>query len=359
MKSISDSLYIAWVVGSKDILDALKNIGSRTNIILMVIMVVFFYWMSDIRPFDKNVYVAVYDESNIPFTLETVKLSDGTEYQFRQASSFEDMEQKMANQNLGLVLPRDFNQSLTSGGRLTLNGYVFWADRKKVTELEAKYSQAFTEILNQSVQVRIGDHIILPPADSNGRQTNVTYLMVYFIFTTALLLIPHLMLEEKQTKTLEALMTSPASPGQIVMGKAIAGLFYILVVGGLALVLFSLYVVNWGLALTAFLGYALLAIGLGLLVGSFIKSMKQLGSWMLVLMLCLAVPPLFQTAPNLKAGIRLILSWVPTSALASLFRFACSTGYTLEQILLDLAIAVMSIGVVFGLVIWKVRRSDR
>ena len=116
-------------------------------------------------------------------------------------------------------------------------------------------------------------------------QTSVAYLMIYFVFSTALLLIPHLMLEEKQTKTLDALMTSPASPGQVVLGKALAGFFYILVIGGLGMILFSLYIVHWGLALSAFLGYALLAIGLGLAVGSFIKSSKQAGIWMTVLML--------------------------------------------------------------------------
>ena len=125
------------------------------------------------------------------------------------------------------------------------------------------------------------------------------------------------------------------------------------------MVLFSLYIVNWGLALAAFLGYALFAIGLGLAVGSFIKSTKQLGLWMVVLILFLVIPPLFYMEPNLKAGIRMVLTWFPSSALASLFRFSCSTGVTPAQFLPNLAIAVVSIGLVFGLVIWKVRRSDR
>ncbi len=127
----------------------------------------------------------------------------------------------------------------------------------------------------------------------------------------------------------------------------------------MALALFSLYIVNWILVVSVFFGYALLAVGLGLLVGSFIKSMKQIGTWLLVLLLFLMIPPLFYTAPNLKAGIRLVLTWMPTSALASLFRFACSTGYTVQQILPNLAIVVLSIAVVFSLVIFRVRRSDR
>jgi hypothetical protein len=63
--------------------------------------------------------------------------------------------------------------------------------------------------------------------------------------------------------------------------------------------------------------------------------------------------------PNLKAGIRAVFTWLPSSALASLFRFSCSTGLTPAQLWPNLAITVASIALVFGLVIWKVRRSDR
>jgi len=209
------------------------------------------------------------------------------------------------------------------------------------------------------VQVVIGQNVIIPQADVDGMQATVAYQMVYFVFFTALILIPHLMLEEKQTKTLDALLTSPASPGQVVLGKAMAGFFYILVIGGLAITLFSLYIVDWGLALAAFLGYALFAIGLALAAGSFIKSTRQLKLWLVVLMLILVIPPLFYMESNLKAGIRMILTWFPTSALASLFRFSCSTGLTPAQFLPNLAVALLSIGFAFGLVIWKVRRSDR
>ena len=359
MRSLMDTLYIAWIIGTKDILDALKNKSSRSNIILMIGMVVFFYWLGSLRPFDKDVSVVVYDQGHTSLTIEKTTLGDGATYSFMDASSLQEMETRMGNRNLGLVLPPDLDESLASGATPILSGYVFWVDRMKVAELEAKYSQAFSEILNTPVQVVIGQNIIIPQADVEGMQTTVAYQMVYFIFTIALLLIPHLMLEEKQTRTLDALLVSPASPGQVVLGKALAGFFYVLVIGGFALALFSLYIVNWALALSAFLGYALLAIGLGLAVGSFIKTSKQSGIWMVVLILFLVIPPLFYMEPNLKPGIRVFLTWFPTSALASLFRFSCSTGVTSTQFLPNLAIAILSIGIVFGLVIWKVQRSDR
>jgi len=56
-----DNLYIVWAIGSKDILDALKNKKIRTNIILMMGVVVFFYWASTVRPWDKSIEVVVFD----------------------------------------------------------------------------------------------------------------------------------------------------------------------------------------------------------------------------------------------------------------------------------------------------------
>ena len=359
MKNLKDTLSIAWIIGTKDILDALKNKSMRVNILIMMGMVVFFYWFGSLRPFDKNVNVVVYDEGNTNLTLEPVTLADEAKYSFQEAASLPGMEQKMANRNLGLVLPANLDQTLASGGTPILSGYIFWADRMKVAELEAKYSQAFTEILGQPVQVSIGQNIVIPQAGAAGNHSTISYLLIYFIFWTALSIIPHLILEEKQTKTLDALLTSPASPGEIVLGKALAGFFYILIIGGLAVALFWLYIAQWSLAFVAFLGYALLATGLALAVGSFVKSPLQVGLWTVVLILLLEIPAIFFMEPNLKAGIRMVMTWFPSSALASLFRYACSTGVTPTQLWSNLAIVVVSIVAIFGLVIWKVRRSDR
>jgi ABC-type transport system involved in multi-copper enzyme maturation permease subunit len=359
MNTLRDTLYFAWTIGTKDILDAVKHKSSRANIMIMVVMVVFFYWFGTLRPFDRNVSVVLYDEGNTRLAFEPVILGDGAKYSFREATSLPEMQRMMAHQNLGLVVPADLDQILSVGGTPLLRGYVFWVDRTKAAEREARYSQAFTEMLGQTVKVAIGPNIVIPQADVDGMPATVAFQMVYFVFSTALLLIPHLMLEEKQTRTLDALLTSPVGSGQVVLGKALAGLFYVLVIGGLAMALFSPYIVHWGLAVATFLGYALLAVALGLLVGSLISSMKQLGFWMVALMLLLVIPPLFYLESNLKAGIRIVLTWLPSSALASLFRYSCSTGATWAQLLPNLAIVTASIGLVFGLVFWRVQRSDR
>ena len=96
MNTLNDTLHTAWIIGTKDILDALKNKSMRSNILLMVGMVVFFYYLSVLRPFDKDVSVVLYNEGATSLELDTISLGDGAEYSFREASSLPEMEQMMS-----------------------------------------------------------------------------------------------------------------------------------------------------------------------------------------------------------------------------------------------------------------------
>jgi ABC-type polysaccharide/polyol phosphate export permease len=130
-------------------------------------------------------------------------------------------------------------------------------------------------------------------------------------------------------------------------------------VGGLAFGLNWFYITNWALAAVAFLGFALLATGVALALGSFIPSQPLALLWTLPVILFLVIPPLFYMEPSLKAGLRAVMTWLPTPALVSLYRFASSSGASPAQVWQNLAVVLVSIGVVFSLVIWQVRRADR
>ena len=116
---LMDNLYVAWAIGLKDIVDALKNKATRTNIILIMGMVVFFYWASTLRPFDKRIDTAVYDEGHSSLTSGTVELADGYTFRFYKATSVHEMERMMGYKQLGVVIPADFDQTLASGGEAT------------------------------------------------------------------------------------------------------------------------------------------------------------------------------------------------------------------------------------------------
>lgn len=357
---LMDNLYMAWAIGSKDIVDALKNKATRTNIILIMGMVVFFWWASTLRPFDKRIDTAVYDEGSSSLTSGTVELADGYTFRFYKAASVHEMERMMGYKQLGVVIPADFDQTLASGDEATLTGYVLWVHRARAAELEAKYSAKFTELLGQPVRVEIGENFVIPAPDveTSGVHFHILFATLFITIT----LVPALMMEEKRTKTLDALLVSPASAGQVVLGKALAGLFYVLLGGGLFFALNWAYVTNWGLALLAFLaflGCAMFSIGLALALGSFIRSRQHMVIWMLPVMFVLIIPAFFSQEPNLAPGLKAVFSWLPTSALVRIFQFSMSSSAPLDQLLTNLAIALGGIVLVFAAVTWKVRRADR
>jgi ABC-2 type transport system permease protein len=347
---------MAWAIASKDIVGALKNKNTRTNIILIMGMVVFFWWASTPRPFDKRIDTAVYDEGDSDLTEGPTELADGYTFRFYEASSRNDMERLMGYKQLGVVIPADFDQVLASGGEATLSGHILWVNRARATELETNYSQKFSELLGQPVQVEIGENFVIPAPDVETSGVHIHILFATFF--AAISLVPALMMEEKHTKTLDALLVSPASDGQVVMGKALAGLFYVLLSGGLFFTLNWAYVTNWGLALLAFALCAMFSIGLSLALGSFIRSRQQMAIWMLPIIFVLIIPAFFSQEPNLAPSLKAVFSWLPTSALVKIFQLSLSSSAPLDQLLTNLAIALLSTALVFAVVVWKVRRSD-
>jgi len=202
LEKVLDSLYIAWTIARKDIGEALKNKNIRINIVVLLGLIVFFYWMSTPRPFDKRINVVVYDEGNTSLTIENAKLEDGTEFIFYEASSMEDMKRKMAYKELGLVLPVDFDQILEAGGEPKLEGYIFWVHRSRVAEFETKYSQKFAELLGQPLRIHIGDNIVIPYSDV---ETNsVPFHMLFTLLWMSVSIVPHLMMEERNVEEPEA-----------------------------------------------------------------------------------------------------------------------------------------------------------
>ena len=143
------------------------------------------------------------------------------------------------------------------------------------------------------------------------------------------------------------------------LGKALAGGFYAALIGGLALALNWRYIAQWGIASLGFVCLILLAVGVGLAMGTFVKNPQQLTIWSLLAVLVLVIPALFYTEPALKPGLRLIFAWMPSSVVASLSRYACSTGVSLSVLGLNLAAALAYIFVIFSLIVWQVRQADR
>jgi ABC-2 type transport system permease protein len=173
-------------------------------------------------------------------------------------------------------------------------------------------------------------------------------------------LIPNLMLEEKQTHTLDALLVSPASAWDLAAGKALTGLFYSILVAAVILAFYSGQVVQWGLmALAVLLGVGFLA-PLGLFVGQKIESRAQLGIWAWFLIIPLIAPALIVMIAELfPASVVQIARLFPTGALLSLVMSSFGQTVAPGKALLDIGIILAWTIPLVGFLVWSIRRMDR
>jgi ABC-2 type transport system permease protein len=352
-------LYNIWIVGSKDIVDALKSKATRNSMIIIIVLLAFFYWSLSVRPFDERLDVVVVPEGGSSMFEDTIDLGDGAMITFYPVSSLEEMQRSMGYRNLGVVVPAGFENALEADQEPVLTGYVNWFQRAKAADLEMSYTDLFSRALGQPVQVAIQGNSIIPRVNTLGNEATVAFHLVFITFFMVISIVPFLMLEERKTKTIEALLVSPLSATQIVLGKALAGMFYALVIGAAWVLFNGMYIVNWGMALLAFVLIALFSLAVGLVMGSIINDRRQLSLYNLPVTILLIVPAFFAQEPNLTEGVRTYLELLPTTALSRLMNASLSIGVTGGMLLKDLAISLGFTAIIFAFVVWLIRRSDR
>ncbi len=153
---------------------------------------------------------------------------------------------------------------------LTLSGYFFFVGLNRFSHVysEAKNSMRFYQ--NPQILEHINlNEIVIAPALFN----------MIFVF---LFLLPLIMMrsfaEEKRARTDELLMTSPITTGQLVMGKFIGSILFILVLILPTLIyqgfLFYYASPEWGPVFTGYVGVILFAMA-GVSIGLFASSLTE------------------------------------------------------------------------------------
>jgi ABC-2 type transport system permease protein len=172
--------------------------------------------------------------------------------------------------------------------------------------------------------------------------------------------VPSLLFEEKESKTIQALLVSPASIGQVVLGKALAGFFYILVTAAMIFLIFWQDVTHWSMAILFIISGGTFSVAVGLMLGSFFEKQQDVLGWMMAVLLLLVGALLIKMlGVELPTFLDQILPWIPSVAISEIYRASFSETIPVTQVLNNLWI-VLSISMpLYGLVIWKVRRSDR
>lgn len=359
--SFRQTVRIIWAIVAKDILEALKNKNTIAIILTSLLMLVFYYYLPIFETGREPPRVRVFDAGD---SILVPLLENSDRVDIRTYPSQEIVFDALRNNDipvLGLVIPAGFDAALENGGEAQLQGYVMsWVDHEDTLKLQRIFEEEIASLIGQSIPIQMeGNQVNLEP-DSHGRGSTAALATIFLVVMTGLTLIPHLMLEEKSSRTMDVLLVSPASAGNLVAGKAIVGLFYCLLGALIALLVFHFVVVHWWLALLAVILGALLTISLGLLLGTIIESRAQLTLWAWVFILPLFLPVFLSLMEDLFPEIVVkVLQILPAAVMLNLLRTSFSASISPGPTLLMLAWLAAWAGVGLFIVTWLVRRQER
>ncbi len=263
---------------------------------------------------------------------------------------------------IGLLLPENLAAVIESQGPLEIEAYYSHAMRgSEAEELMAFFRRELSAILGREVVLNSAGNEVYPAPDAGGHPLMISIALVASVMTIGMALVPLLMIEEKERRTIEAMLVSPASYSQIVLGKALAGMFYCLVAGAVVYVLNNRLLATGWLALLALLDAALFTVALGLLFGVLFEQPTNMNMVMAVVLMLLLVPMLISmaTLTGLPSAVQALLPWLPSLAMRKLFSMSFSNAINVGALLFNLGVLFGLALVLLLLVVWRVRRMDR
>jgi ABC-2 type transport system permease protein len=357
-------------IARKDALDVLLNKSTLTLLVTPIFLAVLFVVLSGLIG-AKTSDILVYDPGSsgvdqvVQSAFSNPKITRADSSDAVAAAFGVNGTHKSSPYALGLVVPADYEAGLRAGGHPQLSLFV------NGDEVNAQNQALLVQALmayNRSVATpqppaSIALATINPPSSVNfGTQLGQYYAMAALLssFLVGTSLVPGMLIEEKERKTLRMLMVSPASWFDIVVGKLGVGLGYQVLMAAVVLGITRGFTGQVPLVLLfAALGCCF-SVVLGALFGTLFKTTSAAGAAagmvsFLYIIPVFAVGPfaqLFQSSPLLT-----LVKALPTYYLADGVFNALQNLTTPSGLALDAGVAVGSIVVVFAVAVWSLRRQ--
>ena len=226
--------------------------------------------------FDEKPKLGVVDEGNSQLVAMTRQLTSVVTKEYDSVSEIKQAVESGAV-DIGMVLPTDFDGSVMQGEETELVTYIWGGSlTKNRTILGATITNLVRELAGQEVPVEIeaitlGDEVSIP---WNDRLLPLVVLMA--VFFGGLFLPATSVIEEKEKKTLEALVITPASIRDIFVAKGLMGIILSLFMGIVILILNQAFGTEPALLILVLALGAIMAAELGLLCGALIKDITNL-----------------------------------------------------------------------------------
>lgn len=359
--SFKDSFRMIGAIASKDILEGAKNrviLSIAFGVIIMMLSGQILPWLLGLKDTPKAI---VYD----PGRSKVIRSLQGQEnYVVGTVDSIDEMFEiiyQSPEPVIGVELPANFDQLAGSGELLVLPGYYpHWMDSKKVTQRVAYFEELFGQASWQTIQINVMGGEQYPPVDAEGRPFMASLVITMTVVIIGVVLVPYLLVEEKENHTINVLLVSPAKYSHIIFGKTLAGLCYCSIAAFIAVLFDWRLFIHWDVLVVSLVLGALFAVAVGMLVGIIVENPGSTNIWGGISLLIILGPLFMQIFSNIQYPNWLdsLLDWYPSVALNRQIQMSMAEAIIPSQAWLNIGVLGVSIGVLLFLVHRFLRRME-
>jgi ABC-2 type transport system permease protein len=263
---------------------------------------------------------------------------------------------------VGLVVPANFEASLRAGERPALRLYVNGddVDRQQSQLLQSALADYSGAVMSQA-PLTLDTHTINPPPPDRVAAFLAVFdesSALFASYFAGMALVPGLLIEEKEKKTLRMLLASQASWADVIAAKLLVAFGYQLLLSLLALALVGGFAGQVPLVLVAVALGSLLSVALGALAGCFFTSKgSSCGAGSIAVIILLPVLFSDQLGVVGSSPVTPIVKVLPTSWLGDALMKAVLNQATMENTGLDVVMVLGSTLLLFLLALWGLRRQ--
>jgi len=348
-------------IAQKDLVDAIRNryllIALLTPLSVALLIRVMLPDVNRLNNF--TVLVHDPDRSTLVSQLRTVpqlKLVDAD-----SAATARDEVEKIKAAG-ALLVPAGFDADVAAGKQPALTVYV----NNGKNSIEQAAFRVMVERQVENLDQRP------PPAELNwinvreepdsptGRGFNLSQMLLPLLLLltfgmTGALVVPLLLVEEKEKRTMDFLLTSPARLSEVIAGKALTGVVYSLLIAGVLLGLNRQLIGNWPLTmLTIFLGL-LMIVAIGLLMGTVFQTTMQVNTWASLALLVLIAPSF--PFPGSPVVLEAAMRFIPTYYFIEALKLSL-TGTGALRLWGHLTVVLACTFIAFFAATWTMRRQQ-
>lgn len=304
-----------------------------------------------------NASVAVFDQGN---NSEFVAYMESLDfYNVTTVNSMDMLNETIANGDASsaVIIPANFSDDLEKGIRPSMD---IWINPSKTDSMifTSTYKEVLMNYTKQQFPVNISMYLTGTSESGGGASliSSTGLIPMVILLTTVLLgvsILQYTLTTEKEKKTLDAILVSPASEKDVIYGKMLFGLALTMAVSLLVLAINNGFAGNPAATILFTLLGATAFVGIGLLIGSYSNTYTTASVISSIVMLPMILIPSFAALSDSIAAIAKVL---PSTYMYNGLSDSMYGNGTLSGTLMGLAALVVFNVAIYALTIFVIRK---